>query len=176
MFHTNTPECVFFLTAPTPTASSAQAATLWQIIYYFGENPQTVNPQFFTYFLSCFSPVHLADYTAQPLTACKQTRNGFALPKHGEVPKEKLGKRSKSLRMEIACIKNVAVSYAFPLCFFIVESCRERRERLRARSSALDSTFPLLFDIFFSIFMWFLVSSARLSSVCRYKFAFLLII
>lgn len=69
--------------ATQPTTSASQAATLWQIISYFGENSQTVNPSLFTYFLDFLASlrshqVHVVDYTAQPLTACISVAMAFS--------------------------------------------------------------------------------------------------
>lgn len=57
--------CTGMLLSSSTTTSSSQAATLWQIIYHFGENIQTVNPRFsriFSIFPSSFLHPTWLDY------------------------------------------------------------------------------------------------------------------
>lgn len=94
------------------TTSNSQAATLWQIIYYFGESFQTVNPCF--HVLSFCPSLRLLTWRIklpEPLTARIQFSFIclFALlsrRRWGEKnKKKKLGKWSKSLRWKMFALK-----------------------------------------------------------------------
>lgn len=150
--------CTGMLLSSSTTTSSSQAATLWQIIYYFGENIQTVNPRFSRIFLifalRSFIPrgwiillsLWLRAYTvsiAEPLWIRKRRR--------------KLGKWSKSLRWKL---------FALKMSLWVMHF-------LYASSASSGESYCLDFATF--VFMWFLFSSSsstRLSSVCRYSFSF----
>lgn len=75
--------CIFmpfsFLSPKPQSQGTSQAATLWQIIYYFGENSQTLNPRFpRRLFFSIFFPsVLVAGRTAQPSFDCVEALNGL---------------------------------------------------------------------------------------------------
>lgn len=89
--------CTGMLLSSSITTSSSQATTLWQIIYYIGENIQTVNPRLSRIFLifSAFLPTHVVVYTS----AFDCVRIHFQwLYRCFHRKRRKLGKRSKSLR------------------------------------------------------------------------------
>lgn len=100
----------FFPSSPSLHHQGSQAATLWQIIYYFSENLQTVNPRhnIVGRFLSSRGGLYCSAFDCCVRWLCRAR----------ERKSENLASDQKVYDGN-ACIKNVAVSYAFPLCHFV---------------------------------------------------------